>query len=87
MSRFGRPPMDDYRHLVGTTGPIPDKKCLRVNEESDVWAHYNCRCVRREDDGKGDAHTVIAQSTDEMLATLGSGDYSWLQPVSSFHSR
>ena len=68
--------MDDLRHLVGTTGPIPDKKCLRVDEDSEIWQHYNCRCVRHADDGKGDAHTVIAQSTEEMLATLGSGDYS-----------
>ena len=68
--------MDDYRHLVGKTGPIPDQICLRVNDESEVWALYNCKCSRHDGDGKGDSHVVVAQSIDEMLATAGSGDYA-----------
>ena len=68
--------MDDYRHLYGQTGPIPDQICLRVDEESEVWTHYNCKCSRFDGDGKGDDHTVVAQSVDEMLATSASGDYA-----------
>lgn len=68
--------MDDLRQVEGESVPLPDVKCIRVDEESEVWHHYRCKCHRTEDDGKPPECTVVAKSIEELLAVLGSGDFA-----------